>query len=256
MANERGGANVRASEQMESPWVVALNRLREWDPDWAEHCVKVTTKPWTSGSLPVKFVELIMVGLSASQINPNPDALRRHIRAALAANASLPEVLFVLKVASVMCIHSSSFNAPLLLQEASMGALEDFATVRRKCLEKAGRETPAVKTMKAIGHWSEEWESILFFDPVWTNEYMAMCTAMYAENVLSPKEVELLLIALDAAYVHIYARETRCHIRQAFKAGATVDEIIEVLKLVVVQGIQACNLGVTILAEELDREGT
>jgi hypothetical protein len=33
-----------------------------------------------------------------------------------------------------------------------------------------------------------------------------------------------------------------------------VDEIMEVLKLGVVQGVQACNLGVTILAEELERD--
>jgi hypothetical protein len=33
--------------------------------------------------------------------------------------------------------------------------------------------------------------------------------------------------------------------------GATIAEIIEVLKLCVVQGMQACNLGVPILAKEL-----
>ena len=36
-------------------------------------------------------------------------------------------------------------------------------------------------------------------------------------------------------------------------AGATMEEIMEVLKLCVVQGVQACNLGVPILAEELER---
>jgi hypothetical protein len=34
---------------------------------------------------------------------------------------------------------------------------------------------------------------------------------------------------------------------------ATMEEIMEVLKLCVVQGVQACNLGVPILAEELGR---
>ena len=32
----------------------------------------------------------------------------------------------------------------------------------------------------------------------------------------------------------------------------TTDEILQVLKLPVVQDVQACNLGVAILAEELD----
>jgi Carboxymuconolactone decarboxylase family. len=151
-----------------------------------------------------------------------------------------------------MSIHSFTFNGPLLLQQASVGSLEDFGALRKKRLEKIGEATPAVEKMKAIGHWSEEWDSLLFLDPVWTDQYMAMCAALYAESVLPPKELELLLIAFDAAYVHIYGPGTRRHIKNAFKAGATVDEIMEVLKLGVVQGVQACNLGVTLLAEELE----
>ena len=29
------------------PWDPALEKLREWDPKWAETCVKMTTNPWT-----------------------------------------------------------------------------------------------------------------------------------------------------------------------------------------------------------------
>jgi alkylhydroperoxidase/carboxymuconolactone decarboxylase family protein YurZ len=43
----------------------------------------------------------------------------------------------------------------------------------------------------------------------------------------------------------------RRHIQLALKAGATMEEIMEVLKLCVAQGVEACNLGVPILAEEL-----
>jgi hypothetical protein len=39
--------------------------------------------------------------------------------------------------------------------------------------------------------------------------------------------------------------------RGALKAGATMEEIMEVLKLCVAQGVQACNLGVPILEHEL-----
>lgn len=37
----------------------------------------------------------------------------------------------------------------------------------------------------------------------------------------------------------------------ARKLGASLEEIMEVLKICVIQGVQACNLGVPILAEEL-----
>jgi alkylhydroperoxidase/carboxymuconolactone decarboxylase family protein YurZ len=251
MATDNDLAKVPSTEHSVSPWAAALKQLREWDAAWAEQCVQMTTNPWTDGILPIKFIELVSVGLNASRTNLNPDGTRRHIRAALDAGASRQEILFVLKCASVMSIHSFSFNAPLLLQEASVGSLEDFGDMRKRRFEKIGKVTPAVEKMKAIGHWNEEWDSILFLDPVWTNEYMAMCAELYAESVLPPKQLELLLVAFDAAYVHIYGPGTRRHIKNAFRAGATVDEIMEVLKLGVVQGVQACNLGVTLLAEEL-----
>ena len=256
MATESGQAKASANQQPVSLWTAALNQLKEWDPAWADQTVKMTTNPWMDGILPIKFIELVSVGLNASRTNLNPDGIRRHIRAALAAGASRQEILFVLKCAAVMSIHSVSFNAPILIQEASMGSLEDFSYLQKKRLERVGKATPAVEKMKANGHWIEEWDSVLFLDPVWTDQYMAMGSSLYAENVLPPKELELLLVAFDAAYVHLYGpgTRTRHHIKNAFKAGATVEEIMEVLKLGVVQGVQACNLGVTLLAEELERD--
>ena len=256
MATESGQAKASAKEQPLSPWAAALDQLQKWDPEWAEQCVEITTNPWKDGILPIKFIELVSVGLNATRTSLNPEGTRRHIRAALAAGAGRQEILFVLKCASVMSIHSFSFNAPLLLEEASVGSLEDFGALRRKRLEKIGKATPGVEKAKATGHWSEEWDPLLFLDPLWTDQYMAMGASLYSENIFPLKELELLFIAFDAAYVHIYGPGTRRHIKNAFKAGATVDEIMEVLKLGVIQGVQACNLGVALLAEELEHQET
>ena len=49
------------------------------------------------------------------------------------------------------------------------------------------------------------------------------------------------------------AEMSKASFQRALKAGATVEEIMEVLKLCVVQGVQACNMGVPILADELER---
>ena len=244
-------AKVPSTAQQASPWEAALEKLREWDPAWAEHCVKMTTNPSTDGILAAKFVELVSVGLNASRANLNPDGTRRHIRAALAAGATRQEILFVLKP-----FIPSALTLPCSSRKPAWAAWKTSVACGRGVFEKIGKATPAVEKMKAIGHWNEEWDSILFLDPVWTNEYMAMCSELYAESVLPPKELELLLVAFDAAYVRIYGPGTRRHIKNAFKAGAKVDEIMEVLKLGVVQGVQACNLGVTLLAEELERSVT
>ena len=49
MATESGQAKASANQQSVSPWAAALNQLKEWDPAWAEHTVKMTTNPWMNG---------------------------------------------------------------------------------------------------------------------------------------------------------------------------------------------------------------
>ena len=71
---------------------------------------------------------------------------------------------------------------------------------------------------------------------------------------MSAKDTELLSIAFDASYTHMYTPGMRRHIQNPLKAGATMAEIMEVLKLCVVQGVQACNLSVPILKEELENQ--
>jgi alkylhydroperoxidase/carboxymuconolactone decarboxylase family protein YurZ len=107
--------------------------------------------------------------------------------------------------------------------------------------------------MKRIEQWNTAWDPFFELDPIWTDEFMAVGAGIYASGVLSPKEVELLSIALDASYTHMYEPGTRRHIKAALALGVTMEEIMEVLKLCVVQGVQACNLAVPILAEELER---
>ena len=234
------------SNQETGPWDSAVDVLREWDPKWADACVKMTTNPWTNGVLPRKLVELIGVGINAACTNLNPDGTRRHIRAALDAGATRDEILFVLKCASVMSIHSCSLGAPILLEESKAAG--------KQPAPKLAAATPACDKMKAIGQWNVAWDPFYQLDPVWTDEFMATGAGIYGSGVMSAKDTELLSIAFDASFTHMYAPGTRRHIQNALKAGATMEEIMEVLKLCVAQGVQACNLGAPILAEELERK--
>ena len=229
------------------PWSEALGQLREWDPAWAETCTRMATNPWRSGVLPRRLVELIGIALNAACTSLNPEGTRRHIRAGLKAGATRDEILTILKMASVMSIHSCSLGAPILLEEARSAGARPPA--------RPAAPTPACDRMKAIGQWNTAWDPFYDLDPVWTDEFMGAGAGIYASGILPPKEVELLSIAFDASYTHMYAPGTRRHIHNALAAGATMAEIMEVLKLCVAQGVQACNLGVPILAAELARQG-
>jgi alkylhydroperoxidase/carboxymuconolactone decarboxylase family protein YurZ len=225
------------------PWDAALEQLREWDPEWADACAKMTTNPWSSTVLPRKTVELISLAINAACTNLNPDGTRRHIRAALEAGATREEILMLLKMASVMSIHSCSLGAPILLEEAKAAGVKP-ATHPKVA-------TPACDKMRAVGQWNEAWDPFFELDPVWTDQFMATGLEIYGSGLMTPKLIELLSIAFDASYTHMYAPGTRRHIKAALKLGATMEEIMEVLKLCVVQGVQSCNMGVPILAEEL-----
>jgi alkylhydroperoxidase/carboxymuconolactone decarboxylase family protein YurZ len=242
---ERGRTATPTEEGQTGPWDdPALEKLREWDPPWAESCRKMSTNAWTNGVLSRKFIELICVGLNAACTNLNRDGTRRHMRAALAAGATRDEILFVLKCASLMAIHSCSLGAPILLEEAKAAGVQPAP-------RKKNEPTPACDAMRAVGQWNTAWDPFFGLDPVWTDQFFATAVSIYKGGVLSAKEIELISIAFDASFTHMYAPGVQRHIKAAVKLGATMEEIMEVLKLCVVQGVQACNLGVPILAEEL-----
>jgi alkylhydroperoxidase/carboxymuconolactone decarboxylase family protein YurZ len=232
---------MRSDEK--GPWSQALTKLAEWDPAWAASCKTASTNPWRTGVLSAKFVELVSLAINVACTNLNAEGTRRHIRGALDAGASRDDILFVFKCATAMAIHSCSLGAPILLEEAKAAS----AAVKPA----PPTDTPAVDKMKAIGQWNAAWEPFLALDPAWTDAFMAVGAGIYGSGVLPQKEVELLSIAFDASYTHMYAPGTRRHIQNALKAGASIEEIFEVLKICVAQGVQACNLGVPMLEEEL-----
>jgi alkylhydroperoxidase/carboxymuconolactone decarboxylase family protein YurZ len=88
---------------------------------------------------------------------------------------------------------------------------------------------------------------------LWTEQVITAGLPVYTGALIPPKLAELLSIAFDASITHMYAPGTRRHIKAALKLGATIEEIMEVLKLCVSMGIQASAKGVPILAEELER---
>ncbi len=190
------------------PWDhEALTRLEKWDAPWAVACKAVSTSPWRSGVLSRKFVELVSLAINVACTNLDADGTRRHIRGALDAGASRDEILFVFKCASAMAIHSCSLGAPILLEEAKAAGVEPKPA--------PPVATPACDKMKAIGQWNAAWDPFLALDPGWTDAFMAMGAGIYGSGVLPPKEIELLSIAFDASFTHMYAPGTRRHIRNA-----------------------------------------
>src|SRR5690349_8554690 len=91
------------------PWdPAALAILESWDASWAGACHAMSANPWTGDVLPRRLVELVSVAVSVACTNLDAPGARRHIRAALAAGATRDELLTIVKMATVMAIHSCS----------------------------------------------------------------------------------------------------------------------------------------------------
>jgi alkylhydroperoxidase/carboxymuconolactone decarboxylase family protein YurZ len=208
----------------------------------------MTTNPWTNGILPLKTVELVSLAVAVACTNLNHEGTRRHIRGALDAGATREEILTVLKMGALLAIHSCSLGAPILLEEAKAAGVEP--------VPKGGVSTPVCDKAREIGQWNAAWDPFYNLDPLWTEQFIATGIPIFTGDLIPPKLAEFLSIAFDASYTHMYAPGTRRHIKAALKLGATMEEIMEVLKLCVVQGVQSFNLGIPILAEELDRQSS
>jgi alkylhydroperoxidase/carboxymuconolactone decarboxylase family protein YurZ len=200
--------------------------------------------PWTNGVLPRKDIELISLAVNAACTNLSEGGTRRHIRGALAAGATRDEIMMTIKVATLLAIHTCSLGAPILLEEAKAAGIE---------LTPKQAATPVCSGMQAAGQWNPAWDEFFRVDPAWTEEIIAASLPVYTSGVFSPKLAELISIAVDSSITHMYAPGTRRHIQSALKLGATIEEIMEVFKIGVAAGMQACNLSIPILVDELER---
>jgi alkylhydroperoxidase/carboxymuconolactone decarboxylase family protein YurZ len=245
MATKSGAAKTSKENSHPNPWGSSLDKFKEWDPKGAETLLRVGTNPWTSGVLPRKEVELISLALHCACTNLDEAGTRRHIRGALDAGATREEILTVFKMASLLALHSCSLGAPILLEEAKAAGAEPRSNNKVP--------TPVCDKAREIGQWNAAWDPFFNLDPLWTEQVITAGLPVYTGALIPPKLAELLSIAFDASYTHMYAPGTRRHIKAALKLGATMEEIMEVLKLCVAMGVQACAKGVPILAEELER---
>jgi len=235
-------APVPAKAAAESTQTKAIDTVRKWDPAKAEAYLKVNTNPWTNGVLDLKTIELICVGLNTACTNLQAEPTRRHIRAALQAGATRQEIQLVIEGSAFMAIHTCSLAAPMLLEEGKAAG---------KTLKARKVATPSADLMKSKGLWNTAWDPFFQLDPLWTDQFFAAVGGIYDGKTLKPKFVELLSIALDASITHMYAPGTRRHIKAALAVGASMEEIMEALKVATCFQQETINLAIPILAEEL-----
>lgn len=114
--------------------------------------------------------------------------------------------------------------------------------------------TPLCEDHIARGDWNPLWNQLRELDPEFMEAYLAFRSVPQKNGPLPQKVKEMILVAINAATTHLYGPGVRRHVRNALKAGATREELLEVIQLTTVMGIHSCNLAVPILMEEAAAE--
>jgi alkylhydroperoxidase/carboxymuconolactone decarboxylase family protein YurZ len=109
-----------------------------------------------------------------------------------------------------------------------------------------------VEEHQAKGDWNPLWDNLLKIDPEFIEAYLNFRAVPHKKGPIPPKYKELILIAINASTTHLYGPGVRRHIQNAFKLGATPDEILECIQLTTILGIHSCNLAIPIFMEELE----
>ncbi len=117
------------------------------------------------------------------------------------------------------------------------------------------RETKTFAKDQPINPWGTSLDKLKEWDPEGLELLLRVGTSPWTSGVLPRKEVELISLALHSACTNLDEAGTRRHIRGALDAGATRDEIVQVLKCGFGLAVHSCSLGAPILLEEMKAAG-
>ncbi|WP_161316059.1 carboxymuconolactone decarboxylase family protein [Sneathiella litorea] len=220
---------------------VIVEKLREKAPSNHGAAEAFWQSAMDAPLLSPRLKELVLLGVHASASSVNETAMKRHIRRACSAGASEEDVIDVLISIVGQANHALYFSGSILVDElqshsASDDVLpdmrEDMAVIKKEFLEKRG-------------FWHSDRETLARLMPDYFIAQSTLSVAPWQSRSLTPRERELIFIAIDSSASHNYEAGLRLHIRNALKAGAHRDEIIEVMHLVALMGLEGYLIGVT-----------
>jgi alkylhydroperoxidase/carboxymuconolactone decarboxylase family protein YurZ len=221
----------------------ALDTVREADPLYYQRFLSLARVPYARGALPPATRELVQIALHGSITQLNDETMKRHVTAALEIGVSPAQIAEALQLAAVLGIHAGQMGFHILVDEARQaGKLEPV-------LSKEEEEVFKAKFIEARGFWHPDWDPMLLLSPGFMEAYMGYSAHAWRTGTLEPKVKEFIYIAIDVSVTHMHEPGTRQHIRNAFKNGATVNEIVEVMELASLVGIHSFARGMGAVAE-------
>jgi len=226
-------------------WGPEWDAVLELDPEYLRAFIAFAAVPARAQHLDAATRALVALAVDAAVTHLHPAGVREHIRTALAAGATREQVMEVIECTSTLAIHAMNVGVPVLLEvleEQGIRSGPPPLTARQDELKEA--------FVEARGYWNPTWNEMLELDPDMFGAYTEFSSVPWRTGSLSPKVREFVYIAFDTSSTHLYRVGLKLHIENALEYGATVAEILEIMEIASLIGMQSATLAAPILREE------
>ena len=229
-------------------WYGKIEHYLKDDPDFLEIYKSFTEAPWRSGHLDAKTKELLNIALSASPTHLNMATTQAHIRKALNLGATKEEIAEVLKIVSILGVHTCAVGIPLMMEHyRSDEALDDSDyTEEQRALKQ--------KFIDTMGYWNQFRDDLIRMDTKYFDSYYEFLTIPTRRKILEPKVIEFIYIAIDSSTTHLFKKGIEVHLKNAIKYGATQTELLEVFQLTSAIGFHTLFETLPILENEVAKQ--
>jgi alkylhydroperoxidase/carboxymuconolactone decarboxylase family protein YurZ len=237
----------RFTAEQRAAWGERWDTIARLDPHFLDAYVDFAMVPWRKNHLDAKTKELVGIAVDAAATHMYLPGVRHHVAAALRHGATGAEIMEVLELTATLGIHAMNIGVPLLVEVLEQRGLRSEPAPLDEHQRKLKDDFTATR-----GYWHPFWNEILELDPEIFEAYTEFSTVPWRHGVLEPKVKEFIYIAFDCAATHLYVKGLKLHFENALNHGATVDELLEVMEIASIIGVQAVTAAVPILQDELD----
>lgn len=243
LADEIDPALVRAEfTRRRGHWNDDWEAMLAWSPAYVAAYLDFSAYVADRGTLSPKFRELIYVATNCTPTHMFEKGLRNHARQALALGATRDELMAV-----VAAVSSMGFYSYVIAADAVAEARPDaIASIDEAAVAQARTGHAAL-----FGDVQDAFDADMRLDPAFHACWLDFARAPVRgpNPALSPKAFHLIALAVHAQCTQLHEIGVRQHARAALAHGASVDEVLDVTRLVASMGIHAMVFALPVINE-------
>jgi alkylhydroperoxidase/carboxymuconolactone decarboxylase family protein YurZ len=236
-----------AFQRRRGHWNEDWEAMLAYSPAYVAAYLELSAYVADRGALTPKFRELIYVATNCNPTHMFEKGLRNHARQALALGATPAELLSVVATVSALGIHSYLLTAQAIAEvdPDAVGRADPSAVARVKADQ-----------ARLFGKVAADVDAAIELDPEFYANWLdfAMAPIRGPRAALSLKDSHLVALAIHAQCTQLNPAGVRHHAHAAIAHGASVDEVLDVGRLVSSMGIHAMVFALPIITDLVSKE--